>query len=75
MNNVKNYDSAFDVLFDCLSSNRTDVRERLQNYVAHRKLYGRQAANRIYPDCHKIQIADPLLKDMWKSFLKTVDSL
>lgn len=75
MNEVKDYNPAFDMLFDCLSSNRADVRERLENYVAHRKLYGREAAKRIYPDCYHIQIADPQLKSMWNTFLKTVDKL
>lgn len=75
MTEVKNYHPAFDILFDCLSSNKADVRERLEKYVAHRKLHGREAAKRIYPDCHNIQIEDPQLKDMWKTFLKTLDSL
>ena len=66
---------AFDVLFDCLSSNNPETKERLEKYVIHRKLFGRQAASRVYPDCHNIIIMDPTLKQMWGSLLKTVDKL
>lgn len=69
------YNPAFDILFDCLSSEREEVKNRLQKYVAHRYLYGRQAASRIYPDCHNIIIIDPELKLCWTELLKTVDSL
>jgi hypothetical protein len=66
---------AFEILFNCLSSDNVETKERLEKYVLHRKMFGRQAAARIYPDCHNIIIHDPLLKECWTDFLKTVDKL
>ncbi len=65
----------FDVMFDALSSNDPEVKKRLELYVLHRKQFGRQAAARIYPECHNIIILDPLLKECWTNLLKTVDKL
>ena len=65
---------AFGIMFDCLSSN-PEVKEQLEKYVLHRKMFGRQAAARIYPECHNIIIMDPTLKHVWTSFLKTLDKL
>jgi hypothetical protein len=75
MINEKKYDPAFDVLLDCLSSGDAATKDKLEQYIAHRKVFGRQAAKRIYPECHYIQISDPLLKNIWNNLLKTVDSL
>lgn len=69
------YHPAFDVIMDCLSSGNKETQEKLEKYVLHRKMFGRQAAARIYPECHYIQISDPLLKECWKNILKTVDKL
>lgn len=75
MNEVKDYDPMIDMFIDCLANNCPKNKERIEKYVVHRKLFGREAAKRIYPEVHYIQIADPMLKDLWKNFLKTVDSL
>jgi len=72
---MSNTIAIFDVMFDCLSSNNQETKERLEKYVLHRKMFGRQAAARVYPDCHHIIIEDPLLKDCWTNLLKTVDKL
>lgn len=72
---MSNYNPAFDVLLGALCNNDQTTKDRLEKYVAHRKVFGRQAAARIYPDCHAIQIADPVLKNIWKNLLKTVDKL
>ena len=66
---------AFEVLFDCLSSNDAETKEQLERYVIHRKMYGRQAAARIYPHCHNIIIKDPMLQQCWNTLLKTIDKL
>jgi hypothetical protein len=65
----------FDIMFDCLSSDNKEHKKQLEMYVLHRKTYGRQAAARIYPQCHNIVIQDPLLKDCWNNLLKTIDTL
>ena len=65
----------FDIMFDCLSSNNSETKKRLEMYVLHRKRYGKQAASRIYPDCHNIIITDPTLKHCWTNMLKTIDRL
>lgn len=65
----------FDILFDALSSGNNEIKEQLEKYVLHRKMFGRQAAARIYPQCHHIIIYDPLLKECWTDLLKTVDKL
>lgn len=66
---------AFDMLFDCLSSDNVETKKQLELYVLHRKTFGRQAAARVYPHCHNIVIKDPLLKQCWTDFLKTIDKL
>ncbi len=63
----------FDIMFDCLSSNDPEIKKQLELYVLHRKQFGRQAAARIYPQCHNIIIHDPMLKECWTNLLKTVD--
>jgi len=72
---TKDYHPAFDVLMDALSPGDIKTRNRLQNYVAHRSMFGKQAAEQIYPDCYHIQISDPQLKDIWNNLLKIVDKL
>lgn len=71
----KEYHPAFDVLLDCLSNGNVENKEKIEKYVAHRKVYGREAAKRKYPEVHYIQISDPLLKEVWNKLLKTIDKL
>lgn len=71
----QDYDPAFDVLLDCLSSGNIETKEKIEKYAAHRKVFGREAAKRIYPEVHYIQISDPLLKEIWNNLLKTIDKL
>jgi hypothetical protein len=72
---TQDYHPAFDVLLDCLSNGDTKTKEKIEKYAAHRKVFGREAAKRIYPEVHYIQISDPLLKDVWNNLLKTIDKL
>lgn len=65
----------FEVLFDCLSSNDKEAKQRLEKYVAHRSIFGKQAASRVYPDVHNIVIVDPMLKDIWNDLLKSIDKI
>lgn len=69
----KDYNPMFDVLLSALSSGDDQTRTRLEQYVAHRATFGKQASARKYPDCYHIQISDPQLKNIWTTLLKTVD--
>jgi hypothetical protein len=75
MTPTKDYNPAFDVLMDALSSGNIKTKDRLEKYVAHRAQFGRQASQRIYPDCYNIQISDPQLKNIWNNVLLTVDKM
>lgn len=71
----KDYNPMFDVLLSALSSGDDQTKTRLEQYVAHRSQFGKQASARKYPDCYHIQISDPQLKDIWNNLLKTVDKM
>jgi hypothetical protein len=69
------YHEAFDMFLDCLSNENSKDKKKIEKYVVHRKIFGKHAAARVYPEVHNIIIHDPIMKDIWKTFLKTVDSL
>ena len=66
---------AFTVLMECLSSGNKEAQDKIEQYVVHRKMFGRMAAKHKYPEVHYIQISDPTLEKIWKDLLKTVDKL
>lgn len=72
---MKDYNPAFDVMMDCLSSNDQSTKTKLEKYIVHRSLYGREASRRMYPECYYIQISDPVLRNVWDSYLKTLDKM
>ena len=75
MNNKMENMEAFEFVLDCLSSNNSDNKERIEKYIAHRGRFGKQAASRVYPEVHNIVITDPILRDIWKNLLKTIDEI
>ena len=72
---MQDYSPAFDIMLDCLSSNNEETKNKLEKYIVHRGIYGREAAKRMYPECYYIQISDPVLRNVWDNYLKTLDKI
>lgn len=70
----QDYHPYFDIMLNALSNHDPENIERIKTYVAIRGKFGVGAAAEYDPGVHYIQIADPILRDIWNNLLQTIDT-